>query len=167
MIKKYPVWLVRFQNLQYGVSQFTMQLIVIYLSKMKPHCRISSWSRLRNIHHDQYTWIVFAGMGLTLPRPCESMYFFRSLSRYSNTKYSWGFPFSSTLSTHSNLHYNAKRKCSIRVKKIRTFRSWNRLLDSISHGLQKLLKYVATNWVEDYHGNSPLIDVRVSGSHAW
>jgi len=52
---------------------------------------------------------MFVGRGFLLLRPCASMYFFRSVSRYSKTKYSSGFPFLSMCSTHSSLHQRHRK----------------------------------------------------------
>ncbi len=58
--------------------------------------------------------------GCAGPLPLRSMYFFRSVLRYSNTRYRQGLLFSSRCSTHSSLQ-RARRR---RVHRIRAPQPW-------------------------------------------
>ena len=72
---------------------------------------------LENYSQGKSTWMSFGGRGFPLgPRPYESMYFFRSVSMYSNTKYSIGFSFFATCSTQRSLHtYTTESTCSSQI----------------------------------------------------
>lgn len=84
----------------------------------EPHCNMPSRAMLRREQSCRAsskpatpllrTLTSSGGSGLLEPLPLRSMYFLRSVLRYSNTRYRHGLPFSSRCSTHSSLQAGGK-----------------------------------------------------------